>query len=76
MIGTPYGVARFYDNKIVWDKSNTNETINHNLDESIPCANQRRDFGKHIPLCISFKPRQEEIIWKEKLKWEEKRKRS
>jgi len=74
MIGSPYGVARFYDNKIVWDESNTNETINHKLNESTPCANQRRNFGKYLPLCISFKPRQEEIIWKEKLKWEEKRK--
>lgn len=75
MIGTPYGVARFYENKIVWDKSNTNETINHKLIEPTPCANQRRNFGKYIPLCISFKPRQEEIVWKEKLRWEEMRKR-
>ncbi len=74
MIGTPYGVARFYNNKIVWDESNTNETINHKLDESTKCANQRRDFGKYIPLCISFKPKQEEIIWKKRLKWEKKRK--
>jgi len=76
MIGTPYGVARFYDNKIIWDESNTNETINHDLNRPTYCANQRRDFGDYIPLCISFKPKQEEIVWKEKLRWEEKRKRA
>jgi len=76
MISTPYGVAKFYDNEIAWDETFTNETRNHNLDENTPCANQRRDFRKLIPLCISFKPKQEEIIWKEKIKWESRRKKS
>jgi len=73
MIGTPYGVARFYDGRIVWDKTLTNETRGHRFNEITPCANQRRDFGKLVPLCISFKPKQEEIIWKEKLRWESRR---
>lgn len=74
MISTPYCVARFYDNKIVWDETLTNETRNHKLNEVTSCANQRRDFGELVPLCISFKPKQKEIIWKDKLKWESQRK--
>lgn len=73
MIGTPYGVARFYDNRVVWDETLTNETRNHNLNEITPCPNQRRDFGRLVPLCISFKAKQEEFIWTEKLGWESRR---
>lgn len=74
MISTPYGIGKFYDNKIELDKTFTNETRNHKLKEITPCANQRGDFEGLVPLCISFKPKQEEIIWKKKLKWESKRK--
>lgn len=73
MISTAYGVAKFYNNKIVWDTTFTNETRNHKLDEATPCTNQRKDFGNLIPLCISFKPKQREIIWTDKLMWESKR---
>lgn len=73
MIGTPYGVARFYNNKIIWDESSTNETRNHKLNEATPCTNQRRNFGNLVPLCISFKSKQEEIVWQEKLRWESQR---
>ncbi len=73
MISTPYGIARFYDNKIILDESFTNETRNHKLKEFTPCANQRINFGNLIPLCISFKSKQEEIIWKDKLRWESRR---
>lgn len=77
MIGTPYGVARFYDNKIVWDKSPTNELRDHKLNTPTPCTNRSKgkSFGNFVPLCFSFKPKQEEIIWKEKLSWESRRKR-
>lgn len=75
MIGTPYGVARFYNNKIVWDESSTNELRDHKLDQLTPCTNQSKskNFGNFVPLCVSFKPKQEEIIWRKKLKWESKR---
>ncbi|MFX1486864.1 MAG: radical SAM protein [Promethearchaeota archaeon] len=74
MIGTPYGVARLFGNQISWDETSTNETRNHKLGENTPCANQRKDFGDLLPLCISFKAKQDEIIWKEKLRWESRRK--
>lgn len=76
MIGTPYGVARYYDNKIEWDYSPTNELISHDLDKPTPCTNQsKKNYGDFLPLCVSFKPSQDEFIWK-KIEWERKRIRS
>lgn len=76
LIGTPYGIARFYEDRIVWDESPTNELRGHELDEDTPCTNQHKSkyFGNFVPLCVSFKPRQKELIWEEKLDWERKRK--
>ena len=73
MIGTPYGIARYYDNRIEWDNSPTNELNAHKMDKNTPCTNQfkHNKFGKYIPVCVSFKPKQEEMIWKE-LGWENK----
>ena len=45
LIGTPYGVARFYDNKIVWDENPTNELRDHKLDQLTPCTNQSKGKG-------------------------------
>lgn len=74
MIGTPYGIGRYYDNKIVWDKSTTNELLAHKMNEDTPCTNQYKHnkYGKYVPVCVSFKPKQNEMIWKE-LAWENKR---
>lgn len=75
LIGTPYGVARFYDNKIVWDESLTNEIHGHDLTKPTPCENQTKSkfFDKIVPLCVSFKPQQDEFIWRKKLDWERKK---
>lgn len=76
MIGTPYGVAKFYDNKIVWDESYTNETQSHLMDKDTPCINQSKSdhYGIMKPTCVSFKPKQNEFVWKLKLDWEKYRK--
>jgi MoaA/NifB/PqqE/SkfB family radical SAM enzyme len=76
MIGTPYGIAWFYKDRIIWNDTPTNEARDHKLNEYTPCTNQSkgRDFGEFVPLCISFKPEQDEFIWQQKLQWE-KRKR-
>lgn len=73
MIGTPYGIARYYDDKIEWDNSPTNELRAHKMEQNTPCTNQfkHNKFGDYIPVCVSFKPRQQEMIWKE-LGWEGK----
>ena len=76
MIGTPYGVGRFYEDKIIWDESPTNELRDHDIDKATPCTNQSKSksFGKFVPLCVSFKPKQNEVIWRKRLCWESKRK--
>ena len=74
LIGTPYAIARFDNNGIYWETSENNEIThgNFNLTQSTPCTNQKIEEG-FVPVCVSFKPRQQEIVWQEKLKWEEKR---
>ncbi len=74
LIGTPYGIAKYYDGKIVWENSSTNELRDHKLDQNTPCTNQNKNNSsdKIVPLCVSFKPKQKELIWMEKLNWEEK----
>lgn len=75
MIGSPYGVARFYEGKIVWDESPTNELRDHKLDQNTPCTNQSKSksFDPFVPLCVSFKPGQKEFIWQTKIAWEKKK---
>ena len=74
MIGTPYGIARYYDGQIKWDDSPTNELRAHKFDEDTPCTNQfkHNKFGNFVPTCVSFKPKQDELVWKE-LEWERRR---
>lgn len=71
MIGTPYGVAKYYDNKIVWDEGYTNELGDQNINVSTPCTHQSKckDWSPFVPLCVSFKPKQDEFIWN-MLAWE------
>jgi hypothetical protein len=59
----------------VWDESPTNELGDHDMDATTPCTNQSKGkgFGGYVPLCFSFKPRQKELIWQEKLSWESKK---
>ena len=54
MIGTSYSIAKFYDNKIVWEESNLNELLDHKMNIYSPCTNQYKNkkYGKYIPLCI------------------------
>lgn len=75
LICTPYGIAKFYENKIIWDDGPTNELRDHKFDQNTPCTNQNKSkkFGNLVPLCVSFKPKQEEFVWKKKLEWEKKR---
>lgn len=71
LIGTPYGIARFYDDKIIWDESDTNELGDHVIDEMTPCTHQTKGnyYTPFLPLCVSFKPKQDEYIWNQ-LEWE------
>lgn len=71
-IGTPHAVAQFNEHGIMWQKER-NELNKFKLDEHTPCTNQHRDFGKFVPLCISFKPKQDEIVWGKELEWEKRK---
>ncbi len=76
LLSSPYGIARYYKNRIIWDNSSTNEIRDHQLEVLTPCTNRSKldKFGDFVPLCFSFKPNQDEFIWKEKLNWDARRK--
>jgi len=75
MIGTPYGIARYHEDRIEWDKGYTNESLSHDMLVATPCTNQLKGetYGCMKPLCVSFKPKQNEFVWKLKLDWEKKK---
>ena len=72
-IGTSFGVAKYDTEKIVWNDESSNELRQLILNKSTPCSNQRCTETGLVPLCISFKPNQDEFVWKEKLVWERRR---
>jgi MoaA/NifB/PqqE/SkfB family radical SAM enzyme len=75
LICTGYGVARYHDRRIEWDKSSGNELAGHDLTRNTPCTNRSRHrrYGDLVPVCFSFKPGQEEHVWQNKLQWEDRR---
>ncbi len=74
MIGTPYYVAKYYENKIEWERGKNCELACHKLNENTPCTHQmnNKSFSIYVPTCVSFKPKQDEFVWKNKLRWEMK----
>jgi len=75
LISSKYCIAKYYDDKIVWERGLTNELLDHNLKQYTPCTNQSKgmECGNLLPLCFSFKPRQKEVVWK-MLDWEKLKK--
>lgn len=62
-IGTQECVARYDINGIFFEQ-NENETRKiGTLTGSQVCYNQIGDYGGSIPLCMSYKPNQNEIVW-------------
>lgn len=72
LICTGFGTARYEKNKILWDNTHNNEMAGHELNKNTPCTNRsrHRKYGKFVPLCFSFKPNQNEHVWKTKLDWD------
>jgi MoaA/NifB/PqqE/SkfB family radical SAM enzyme len=68
LICTGYGVARYYDRRIEWDKSSGNELAAHEITRNTPCTNRsrHRSYGDLVPVCFSFKPGQDEYVWRER----------
>jgi hypothetical protein len=75
LICTGYGVARYDNHRIEWDRSAGNEVAGHDLSRPTPCTNRSRHkkYGELVPVCFSFKPDQDEFVWQNKLKWDELR---
>ena len=76
MIGTPYCVGFFDKNSIYWNTTPTNEINGHKMNIDTPCTNQNKGdkfSNGYVPLCVSFKPKQDEPVWNDFLKWEERR---
>lgn len=71
LLGTAYGVADYFDGKICWNYRRTNELLEHKIDSCTWCTNRsKKDYGKYVPLCFSFKPNQDEFVYKNMLEWE------
>jgi|WetSurSiteA1Bulk_404760.scaffolds.fasta_scaffold00125_9 MoaA/NifB/PqqE/SkfB family radical SAM enzyme len=72
LICTGFGVARYENRNILWDNTHNNEIAGHDLNKNTPCTNRsrHRKYGKLVPLCFSFKPNQNEYVWKTKLNWD------
>lgn len=74
LICTGFGVARYRDGILEWDRSHNNETAKHDMDRATPCTNRsrHRKYGELVPLCFSFKPGQDEYVWRDRLRWDER----
>lgn len=75
LICTAFGVARYAEGSINWDRTGANELAGHDLGAMTPCTNRSRHkkYGDLVPLCFSFKPGQDEYVWQHRLDWEAKR---
>jgi MoaA/NifB/PqqE/SkfB family radical SAM enzyme len=76
MIGSPYCIGYYDDERVYLNQTPTNETRDHKMNEYTPCTcqNKGKHFGEFVPLCVSFKPQQNEPVWINRHKWEERRK--
>lgn len=72
LICTAFGVAKWGEGHISWERTNANELAKHDMDRMTPCTNRSRHkkYGDLVPLCFSFKPGQDEYVWTKRLKWE------
>lgn len=75
LICTGFGVARYTSERIDWDKTHNNELAGHDLKNYTPCTNRSRHkkYGDLVPLCFSFKPGQDEHVWRDRLNWDARR---
>jgi hypothetical protein len=74
LICTGFGTAKYEKRMISWDYTANNEVAGHDLNTNTPCTNRSRHkkYGNLVPLCFSFKPNQNEYIWKNNLNWDNK----
>jgi sulfatase maturation enzyme AslB (radical SAM superfamily) len=75
LLASKYGIATFNNFEINWNNTKTNELTDHKLGEYTPCTNRGKvSYGKdRCVLCFSFKPDQDEHIWKHKTQWDQRK---
>lgn len=64
-IGTQECVARYDKDGIYYEQYNNELKKIGSLTDNQVCYNQHGEFDGNIPLCMSYKPYQNEIIWKD-----------
>jgi len=65
LLSSDLGVAYFNDSKIVWNHFN-NELDKVDCSKKTPCSQQTGLYSREfVPICFSFKPHQEEVVWKQ-----------
>jgi MoaA/NifB/PqqE/SkfB family radical SAM enzyme len=72
LLASKYGIANFNNFEITWNYGKTNELTDHKVNEFTPCTNRGKvSYGKdRCVLCFSFKPHQNEPVWKDKIEWD------
>lgn len=72
LLSTKYGIADFNNFEINWNNTKNNELTDHKLNEFTPCTNRGKvSYGKgRCVLCFSFKPNQNEPVWKNQMQWD------
>lgn len=64
-IGTNECIAKYNSKKIVFEEENNEVTKIGTLGRYALCYNQDITSGSLIPLCMSFKPHQSEMVWED-----------
>ncbi|WP_136799966.1 radical SAM protein [Desulfosediminicola ganghwensis] len=61
-IGTKMSIATYDENYINFQEGNLSEIFPSRLKKK-PCMSQQKNFNGTVPLCISYKPHQDEYVW-------------
>lgn len=61
-IGIDRCIARYNSKEVIFEKKNS-ELPTHKLTDASVCYNQGGRHGNLVPLCMSYKPFQSEIVW-------------
>lgn len=65
LLASDRGVAYFDKSRIVWNTF-SNELDKVDCSKKTPCSQQTGLYSKEfVPICFSFKPHQEEVVWKQ-----------
>lgn len=64
-IGTDTCTARFDAKSIQFEKKNNETSKIGTLDQGSVCYNQKIDAESLVPLCMSYKPYQSELVWED-----------